>query len=462
MKTENEFLAKVKTTIKKFGMIKPKHRILIGLSGGPDSICLLHVLNRLKQEFNIKIYAFHLNHKLRGKESEADEKFVKEFCRNLRIPFRIRSAKVKEYAKKNRLSLEQAAREIRYRRLEQEQKRLSCDRIGLGHNADDNAETVILNLIRGTGLKGLAGIPPFRDNIVRPLIKTERKAIIQYLKANRIDYRTDSTNLDTKIKRNFVRIKIMPQLKRLNPNLIETVSRISAMLRADENYLDNITKEILNKLVIRKSKNRTILDSKELLSYNVSIRRRVLKSLLPEMGFDKIEKILQTIEQTSVGSVTLSQNLVAKKEYDRLYIGKISEKPGNQEISIPVGRSLMINEMGVELETAILPNFDLAEKDRNTEVFDYDKLSPPFYLRYRKAGDRFTPFGGKEKKLKEVLIDDKIPERLRNQLPLFGDSQGVLWILGGRRAERGRIMQNTKKFLLVRIKKWKNQFLRTD
>ncbi|MDH5684689.1 MAG: tRNA lysidine(34) synthetase TilS, partial [candidate division WOR-3 bacterium] len=139
MKTENEFLSKVKTTINKFDMIKPKHRILIGLSGGPDSICLLHVLNRLKKEFNIKIYAFHLNHKLRGKESEADEKFVKEFCRKLRIPFRIRSAKVKEYAKKNRLSLEQAAREIRYRLLEQEQKRLRCDRIGLGHNADDNA-----------------------------------------------------------------------------------------------------------------------------------------------------------------------------------------------------------------------------------------------------------------------------------------------------------------------------------
>jgi tRNA(Ile)-lysidine synthase len=443
-------------------MIMPNSRILLAVSGGPDSVCLIHILDQLKEKYSIRLYAFHLNHKLRGKESDLDEKFVKLFCRNRKIPCRVKRIAVAEYAKKHKLSLEQAARKIRYELFEQERQKLKCDRIALGHNANDNVETVILNLVRGSGLKGLCGIPPTRDRIIRPLIETERKSIVKYLEDNRISYRIDSTNIDSKIPRNFVRTKIIPKLIKLNPNLVETISKISAIMRAEENYLNDLTDEIIKKIIIKKSKSGMILDNKALLSYNLPLRRRILKFLMPKLGYDKIEEILKICETTTVGRVNICQHCVAQKEYDRLFLGESSRKIKSKQITVLIGKTMVVDEMHLVLETAIISDFDLAKKDSNTEVFDYDKLYPPFSLRYRRPGDRFVPFGSKEKKLKEVLIDDKIPERVRSRLPLFCDSEGILWILGNRRAERARIGTDTKKFLLVRIKQWKDPLLRID
>lgn len=464
MEIKDQFLERVNKTIKKYKMLRLKDRVIVGVSGGPDSICLFHILNILKAEYRLKLYAFHLNHKLRGKESDGDEKFVKQFCQSRKIPGRFKRFAVREYAKKKKLSLEQAAREIRYKLLEQERKRLRCNKIALGHNANDNTETIIINLTRGTGLTGLCGIPPIRDRIFRPLLETERKAIVNYLKSNQIAYRIDSSNIDWKIPRNFIRIKVLPQLQKLNPNLIETTTKTATILSGEENYLKDLTKEIFKRIVIRKSKEGISLDNTILLSYTLALRRRFLKFLMPALGYDKIEKILEMSENKTVGTLSLTKNLVANKEYDRIFLGKRVKKTISRNISVPIGKSLAVSDMGIEIQTKLKQptNLDLATKDSDTEIFDYDKLSPPFYLRYRQPGDRFTPFGGSEKKLKEVLIDDKIPERVRSSLPLFCDREGILWILGSRRAERARIKPETKKFLTVRIEPWKNPPRRID
>jgi tRNA(Ile)-lysidine synthase len=453
MSDKDLIILKVHSTIKKYNMIRSNSRILVGVSGGPDSICLLKVLNQLSDDYRIKLYAFHLNHKLRGKESDGDEKFVKEFCRNLKVPCRTMKLAIKDYAKQKKLSLEQAAREIRYQLLEGVRKRWQCDKIALGHNANDNAETVISNLVRGTGMRGLAGIPPVRNRIIRPLIKIERDAIVQYLKNNRIDYRIDSTNIDSKIRRNFIRAKIIPKLSKLNPNLIETITRLVDIVREEDKYFNQRTEQMTKMVVIKRTKQGMLLDNKAFLSYNLTLRRRALKLLLPELGFDKIEQILEVSQKKSVGKTEIGSNLIAQREYDRLFIGMPTRRLPVRAIMVPLAKTF--DEMGVRLVTKIVSDYDLADKDSNAEVFDYEKISIPLILRYRMPGDKFIPFGGKEKKLKEVLIDDKIPERIRNQLPLLCDSKGILWILGSRRAERARITKKTKKILSVRIKEWK-------
>lgn len=457
-------LNRVIKTIEKYAMLKPKSRILIGISGGPDSICLLHIFNQLKSEYKLRLFAFHLNHQLRGKDADEDERFVKQFCQQLKIPCRIRKVKVREYAKRNKLSLEQAAREIRYQLLEQVRKELRCHKIVLGHNADDNAETVILNLVRGTGLVGLCGIPPIRDRIIRPLIEAERKDIMQYLVSNELAFRIDKTNRNPKIPRNFIRTKIIPQLKKLNPRLVEPITKLSDILRQEESYLAELTDGIRQKIVTKKSKQAIILDNKKLLSYNLALRRRILKSLLPTLGYDKIEQILKMSEEKTVGTIQLAKDKICCQEYDRIYLGVKPPIPVDRAIPLPIGKSLIVDDMGIEVETALKSKIDLkmVSEDKNTEVFDYRELAPPFYLRYRRPGDRFIPFGGKEKKLKEVLIDDKVPKRVRTRLLLFCDSKGILWILGRRRSARAPIKPETKQFLLVRIKQWKDRAQRIE
>lgn len=462
MTDKNHLLKQVKATIEKYAMVKPKERILVAVSGGPDSICLLSVLDQLKAEYKIKLFAFHLNHQLRGGESNRDEQFVKEFTKGLKISCRVQRVPIKEYAKRHHLSLEQAAREVRYQKLEAARKRFKCHKIALGHNANDNVETIILNLVRGAGLVGLCGIPPSRDRIIRPLIETERKDILKYLVDNRISYRIDSSNLLTKIPRNFIRAKIIPLLTELNPNLIETITKVSAILREEDNYLRFLVDEIKKKVICEQTETSLTLDKPALLSYNLALRRRILKSILPNLDYDKIEKILAMIEKKTVGLVTLAKDLVASKEYDKIYLGPPLPEPKNQRIPVPIParigtKKLVVKEMGIEIKTQLSNDLKLITKRSNTEIFDFAKLSPPFYLRFRKPGDRFTPFGGKEKKLKEVLIDDKIPKRVRARLPLFCDASGILWIMGGRRAERARITTETKRFLAVSLKQWKNR-----
>ncbi len=453
MRDKDLIISRAHNTIKKYNMIHPNSRILVGLSGGPDSICLLKVLNKLSDDYQIKLFAFHLNHKLRGKESDADEKFVKEFCSTLKVQCRTTKIAVRDYAQKKKLSLEQAAREIRYQQLEKARKYWKCNKIALGHNANDNVETVISNLVRGTGLRGVVGIPPVRDRIIRPLIEIERDTIVEYLKNNRIDYRIDSTNFDPKFRRNFIRTIIIPKLKKLNLNLIETITRFSNIVREENNYLNQLAKQAVKKVVIKRTKQGVLLDNKAFLSYNLAIQRRLLKLLKPELGFERIDSIMEVTEKKSVGITELGSNIVAQREYDKLYIGLLKRRLPVRAILVPLAKT--IKEMGVRLVTRIVTDYDLANKEFNTEAFDYEQISLPLILRYRLPGDKFIPFGGKERKLKEVLIDDKIPERIRDQLPLLCDTNGILWILGNRRTERARITKRTKKILLVRIKEWK-------
>ncbi len=232
-------------------LIEKGDKVLVALSGGADSVFLLSFLLKFKNRFMIEVAAFHLNHKIRGKAAVADEKFCTEFCSKNKIEFTRASKDVKLYAKKVKVSVEEAGREIRYSELNKAAKKMRCTKIATAHNSSDNVETILLNFVKGTGVKGLIGIPFRRDNIIRPILCLSAEEIRKYLKANKIPFRIDESNLDSDYERNFLRNEIIPKLKkRLNPRLEEKISNTSKIISGINSFIDkNI--EMISKEVVK-------------------------------------------------------------------------------------------------------------------------------------------------------------------------------------------------------------------
>jgi tRNA(Ile)-lysidine synthase len=471
------FYKKLLNTIKKYSMLDKNDRVLVGFSGGPDSIALLHALKAL----GIKTYSLHIHHQLRDKHADEDEKFTVQTCKDWNIPTITRKIDVKKYAKEHKMSIEESARVLRYEVLSKEASRLQCNKIALGHNANDNTETVILNLTRGTGLSGLAGIPPKRDNIIRPLIETTRQEILQYLKKYDIDYCTDLTNIELGYRRNYIRHKIIPYLYKINPNLDQTILRTSEIIRTTNNDIISMVEKAKKEVLIKSRKDRIVLDPtpisttdnrrlknvrqsqqtyenrcgvdiKKLLSYNFLIRREIIKTMLPRIEFDQVNAILALTDKPSNKRLELTKDLFAWREYDKLYLGRYEDKKTNDKTwKVNVGKLTKIPELNLEL-TAKTAKTGKITKNGNYAIFDKSAITLPLLLRFRKTGDRFIPFKGKEKKLKDVLIDDKIPLRMRDRLPLLCDKKDILWIIGSRRSNIGLINKKTRDFLEVRVK----------
>ncbi len=486
------FEQKVLNTIRKYEMVSAKDKVLVGFSGGPDSMALLYSLNKLKELLRIKLYAMHINHQLRGKSANEDEKFCRQVCRKLSIPIKTCKINVKEYAQQNKLSIEESARELRYKHLTKTAQKLKCSKIALGHNANDNAETVILNLIRGTGLTGLAGISAKRDQIIRPLIEIPRDEILKYLKKNNLDYCHDLTNIELGYRRNYIRHKILPLLQTINPNLITTIFHTSELIRTCNEYINPIIQKTLSEVLLKQTAQCIILDIKKLLSYNLFIKRQIIKTLIPDLEFVSIDAILTLAQKKTSGKrLKLAEDLWVWKEYNSLYFEKSSRKNSNLKTHrwlVDIGNTIRIKELGLKITTKLIPVKnkkdlmyigDLMEnQDTNNIIktqhwlnscdgkelrqwFDISEITLPLHVRFRQPGDRFIFQDGHFKKLKDVLIDEKIPLRVRDQLPLLCDAQNILWIIGSRRAHIGLINEKTKTILEVQVNNLASQKSKT-
>ena len=258
-----KLLGQVKTTIKKHSMLSEKDRVLIGLSGGPDSVCLLHALNNLKDEYKLALHAIYIDHGLRPDEIPAEIEFCKKLCETLGVPFITKSINVKSYAMDYGLNKQEAARELRYKAFDETSLEINANRIALAHNADDQAETFFMRILRGSGQRGLTGIPPVRGKIIRPLIEIERNEIENFLLQN-AERRTpsaeppfivDSSNLKKDYFRNWLRLAVMPEFKKQNPALVNTIGRACEIIREEDNYLELIVTKTLMKLIPKKQTN---------------------------------------------------------------------------------------------------------------------------------------------------------------------------------------------------------------
>ncbi len=450
----------VKKIIEEYGMFSPGDRILVAVSGGPDSVCLLHILNRLRKQMNLSLHVAHVNHGIRKRESKREEKFVTQLAGGMGLPITVESLDVPSYARKKKLSVEEAARDMRYRVWDQLAGRLNTKKIALGHTASDQVETVLMHLLRGSGPQGLSGIPPVRESgsavIVRPLMKISREEILRYLKRHNLEFCLDSSNRKTEYFRNKIRLRLLPLLrKNYNRNIEGALLRLSEILKEENAFWERVVERVLREVVSGKA-GKILIDFRRFLRYNVVVQRRVLHRLFGGIvSLGRIEAIRNLARKSSQGKrIYLGNRLSVRKEGDFLIFSSSPERKSkkfNYPIRVP-GKN-EIEGLNLKLDTRIVDVHPVSDRKADTVYFDVDKIdSRKLILRNRREGDRFKPFGLRgTKKLSDFFIDRKIPRRLRDRIPLLVEGNDILWVVGIRRADKARITEDTRKILEVRI-----------
>lgn len=440
---------KVFNFIQHYDLVKPAEKLLISLSGGADSVFALYFFHKFKKKFRCKIQAIHFNHNLRGKESDEDENFTKLMCEKLGVELFIKSLDVKNYAKKNRLSIEEAARILRYEKLEQVANENNIDKIITAHNKNDNSETILLNLFSGTGIKGLSGIPIKREKIIRPFLILEKKEIIDYLTKNKVEFRIDSSNLSNDFKRNFLRNKILPEIKdNLNPSIDEALFKFSKNFDEHILFVEKTNQFLLDKF-ISKANNKIELSLEILKIYN-NIPGVLLKNIFENylhISFEQkyFEKLNELAKNQKGKKVSLRKNLIAIKERDFILFGK-EEKNLNKEINIKLGEEKKFNNYIIKISKADLN--EKYSKEKNVELISYDNLEENFLIRFWQNGDKFKPLGLKnEKKISDFLTDLKIPSNQKREIPVLINRNKIIWVVGLRISDDVKITDKTKRVI---------------
>jgi tRNA(Ile)-lysidine synthase len=436
---------KVEKTIKKFSLIPQNSKVLVALSGGPDSVTLLHVLLQLKEDLRIEVAAAHLNHMLRNGESERDEQFVKDLCRKWNVPLFVRRENVKEISKEK--NVEAVAREIRYRFLEETRKEMDGDLIATGHTASDLVETVILNLTKGTGIKGLRGFLPKRDRIIRPLFEVTREEVERYVEENQLPFVIDSSNFKTDFERNLVRIGVIPVLKNINPRLEEAVLRSTEVLREIEGFLSEKVENLLQNYLKEET---FCIPLKEFKAFHPALRRELLREAFKRitgriLPYGKVESIENLIERNGYKEFRPLEGFVIFKDQEKLCILKENEKGGVF--------SVRVKEIPSRVETpAGILEFDLWNGREEGFLIPYSEaISKGIIVRNRRPGDRLR-FRGFSRPLKKVLIEKRIPARERDILPVVQLGDEIVWIPGVYRAYINSTPEEN--YIIVRFKSW--------
>lgn len=455
---QNTFLNKVKTAIKKHSMLSGGETVLVGLSGGADSVCLLTALNKLSVEFGIKLHAIYIDHGLRPVEVPAEIEFCKKLCEGLSLPFITKTVDVKTFAAELGINKQEAARELRYKAFNEALFELGGGRVALGHTADDQVETFLMRMLRGAGPKGLSGIPPVRKDIIRPLIEIERAEIEGFLDELRVNYITDSSNLKDDYLRNRLRHIFIPELKKINPSISMTTARTMAILREEESYFELIVTKTLMRLISRKTDSRIELFLSPIETMERVILRRVLRRAIGEtrglrgLEFSHIEEIIGLIKQGQPGDrLNLPKGLRVIKDYALLII--TSEQPQRlvtHTLNIP--GEAVLREIQSVIKASIGEEMSGTGDKRTIIILDADKTGNQLVIRARQEGDFFYPMGfGKRKKLQDFFVDEKIARELRDTIPVILSGKEIVWLAGLRGDERFKVTKETKRFLKLEL-----------
>lgn len=456
-------LRKVEDTIKRFNMLCKGDKIVVGLSGGPDSLVLVHLLYRLREKYSLDVWAAHLNHCIRGEEAKEEEKWVKRFAYNLGIPILSDCIDVPLLARKKGIGLEFAARQARYSFLEHVANEIGADKIAMGHTASDQAETVLMRLIRGSGIDGLAGIPPVRGRIIRPLIQVFRWEVEEYCKIYNLSPREDSSNKDFSFLRNRIRFKLIPYLSgQYNPCIVEILSHTADLLRIDKGFLEEIAAKAQKKVIKRKTDREIVINAKNFFQQHLSLQRRVVRNIIQELkgGLEGIEyehifKILSLKKTSGTKMVDLPTSLQVIKQYDEIIFRK--GRPSSPDFSayLNVPGKTTLPQLNITLEAKILSRRPARfSQDKKQVYLDLDKLqnSHSLFIRPRKEGDKFKPLGMKgEKKLKDFFIDLKVPRYQRDKIPILLSGDKIVWVVGYRMDDRFKVEENTKRVLKIKV-----------
>lgn len=451
---------KVLETIEKYNMLSKGGNVVAGLSGGADSSAMVHILAALRDKFDIKITAVHINHGIRGDEAYRDEEISRKFCEGLGIDFLVYHCDIPAEAKKRGMGEEETGRLVRYEKFRETAEKLGSAKIAVAHNTNDMAETLLMHLCRGAGLNGLAGIKPVNNGIIRPLLFCTRAEIEHYCDTNNIAYCTDSTNLKTDYTRNKVRRILLPWLEsEINTSAGANIASTAVLLREDENYLEELAEEKYAEYVLRSEADRVEL--KDSLSAEKPVmRKRILRIALKTCRAnlkDYSRKHIEGTDDILMGEtgrkIDLPGGICAEKGYGCIKIIRKSEsKAGKLKdmcYVLNINEEKYIPEIGKRI---LLSLNDEKKFSNDTKVYtkkaDYDKInSEPIEIRTRRAGDRIN-IGKGSKKLKDYMIDEKIPSEKRNSIPLLACGGRVIAI-GGRLGMDFYITEKTKNILYI-------------
>ena len=422
-------------------LLSGKNPVIVGISGGADSVALLHMLVSL----GYNCIAAHCNFNLRDAESVRDEQFTTDFAHHLQVPLHKISFNTIKYAQDNRLSVEMAARELRYRWFEELLQTYKAEAIAVAHHRDDSVETLLINLTRGCGLAGLTGIKPKNGNVVRPLLSISREDIFSYIGENGLEYVTDSSNNSDIYTRNFIRLKVIPLLEEINPSVKKSLARTADHLY-DASLIYNHVVEEARSVVIQNSR----LSIPALFSFPAPAT--ILYELLKPYGFSRTvcESIYKVLEKNS-GKIFYSSTHRLLKDRSDLRI---------EDLSYEENRAYLINfdddnvDLPIELksEIVVIKEDYQIEKDKNIAYFDFDKLSLPLVLRHWQEGDWFVPFGMKgKKKVSDYFSDKKLSLFDKEKIWLLYSGQDLIWIVGERPDNRYRIEKTTKRVLKLKF-----------
>lgn len=472
-------VTKVKKYIEQLKLLSKNDRVVIGVSGGADSMCLLSVLLSLKDVYNLTLFVVHINHNIRGVEAKEDEEFVVSYCKDNGIYVTVVSEDVKMLARKHGWSEEEAGRNVRYDAFYKECAKNNCNKIAIAHNKNDNAETILFHLLRGSGMDGMRGILPQREKIIRPLLNTSRQEIETYMKEKQVPYRVDATNFLEDYTRNKIRLTMLPFAeKEINSKAMEHIVSMAEQLTEVADYIDKVTSLHYNELVCETEEGIEVNVDK-FLSLDLVIQKSLIRKViflwikqLKDIQEGHIMDIIALTKKQVGKYIHLPYGILVRKTYHSIVFSKeINEQsqldtdlqPLNCNVQIPGKYTFESYGFTISFELLEYKKTMRIPKNGYTKWFDYDKIKTAVVIRTRQIGD-YLQIGkqGGNKSLKSVFVDNKIPSELRDKIPLVCDGNHVLWILGGRTSEGYRIDEETKTILVAMVEKMNTDYGRLD
>lgn len=450
------------------GLISPGDKIVVGVSGGADSIALLQVLHYFSKPKNYSLVVAHINHMTRGESSYGDAEFVKAAAEQLGLSFYLKEIDVGKERFQLKQSFQEAARIIRYQFFEEILKVVGGNKIALGHSADDQVETILMNIVRGSGLKGLAGIPQIRGKIIRPFLEIYRKDLEDYLKEHRVPFRNDLSNNDKKYLRNRVRHELIPQLESYNPGIKKNLQEMSGIVKGDDELLSQMTRNIFNQKVrAHEGGKQFYWEIDDFLLNPVALRQRLVRETFYRITGDMsgitahhVREVLNLFESPKAGKIiNIPRNIKVTCNYDSVSFEKLENSRKNsiqdESFSTPIliPGYTELNEGQIRVKTQILEQkSDYSSLNPQKQaVLDLEKTGFTINARFFRNGDRFCPLGMEgNKKLKALFIDNKVPKNLRGRIPILTNAQDdIIWVYGQRIAHFYRVTDKTKKILFI-------------
>jgi len=445
-------------SIEQYSLIEPEDSILVALSGGADSVILLTLLAEIRSKLQISVSAVHINHQIRKKAAKKEETFCRKLTDLHNIELHLIAEDIPALAQKNKKGIEETARDFRYGVFEALANEYFYTKVALGHHRDDRIETTLFRILRGTGKSGLVGIKPQRGIYIRPLYDLTKVEILEYIKAANISFCTDNSNKNTKYSRNYIRHKLLPDIrKNLNPAVDSALLTLSDTTAEEDAFLQKIADKELKKVIATTVGNKIILETEKLNKLALWLRRRILRHCLTMLSRDNLAPDKQTVDRldhmilSGIKAVSIPDKLEAKRLKSQIIL--FNRQKINFSYKLIPNEGCRLEKLNYIVSTCV-KNRDkviLKKQKRSLKAqFDFDKIDEPLVIRSIRPGDRFSPLGLKgSKKVSDLLTDNKIDTVLKDEVPVLVDKNSVFWVVGFEIDNRVKIDSNTKKVLEI-------------